>query len=74
MVWAEESGIQVRSKHVDMYECSSMHVQNHMQKDRFLKFRSIMDAVNWVCDDALDEHVWVSELAISCEEARRDIQ
>ena len=34
------------------------------------KFRSIMEAVNWVCDDALDEHVWVSELTISCPEAK----
>ena len=29
-----------------------------------------MEAVTWVCDDALDEHVWVSELAISCQEAK----
>ena len=23
-----------------------------------------------MCDDALDEHVWVSELTISCQEAK----
>ena len=28
-----------------------------------------MEAVNWVCDDALDEHVWVSEHTISLQEA-----
>ena len=29
-----------------------------------------MEAANWVCDDALDDHVWVSELTISCQEAK----
>ena len=29
-----------------------------------------MGAVNWVCDDALDEHVWVSEVAISWQEVK----
>ena len=28
-----------------------------MQECRLLKFRSIMEAVSWVCDDALDDHV-----------------
>ena len=28
-----------------------------------------MDAVNWVCDDAVDEHVWVSKQTISLQEA-----
>ena len=36
--------------------------QNHVENYRLFKLRSIMEAVNWVCDDALDEHVWVSEL------------
>ena len=27
-------------------------------------------AVSWVCDDALDDHVWVSELTMSCREAK----
>ena len=40
--------------------------QNHMQNSRLFKFKSIIEAVKWVCDDALDEHVWVSELTISC--------
>ena len=44
--------------------------QNHMCNYRLLKFRSLMEAVSWVCDDALDEHVWVSELTISCQEAQ----
>ena len=43
--------------------------QSHMQNYRLLKFRSIMEAVSWVFDDVLDEHVWVSELTISCQEA-----
>ena len=29
-----------------------------------------MEAVNSVCDDALDEHVWVPEQTISLEEAK----
>ena len=29
-----------------------------------------MEAVSWVRDDALDDHVWVSELTISCEAAK----
>ena len=37
------------------------NVQNHMQHYSINKLGSIMEAVNWVCDDALDEHVWVSE-------------
>ena len=44
--------------------------QNNMQDYRLQKFRSIMEAVNLVCDDALDDHVWVSELTISCQEAK----
>ena len=31
----------------------------------------MMEAVNWVCDDALGDHVWVSELTISSQEAKR---
>ena len=44
--------------------------QNNMQNYRLLKFSSIMEAVSWVCDDALDDHVWVSELTISCQERK----
>ena len=28
------------------------------------KFRSTMEAVSWVCDDALDDHVWCERWAI----------
>ena len=42
----------------------------NMPDYRLLKFRSIMETVNWVCDDALDDHVWVSELTISCQAAK----
>ena len=43
--------------------------QDNMQEYSLLKFRSIMEAENWVCDDALDDHVWASELTISLQEA-----
>ena len=29
-----------------------------------------MEAVNWVCDDAIDEHVWVSEQTTPLQEAK----
>ena len=28
-----------------------------------------MEGATWVCDDALEDHVWVSELTISRQEA-----
>ena len=46
------------------------NAQNHMQNYRLLEFKSIMEAENWVCDDALGRHMCVSELTISCEEAK----
>ena len=36
-----------------------------MQNYKIFKLRSIMEAVSWVCDDALDEHVWLSTQTIS---------
>ena len=33
--------------------------QRHVQTFRIKKLSSIMEAVNWVCDDALDDHTWV---------------
>ena len=42
--------------------------QNHMQNKGIFKLRSFPGAVNWVCDDALDEHVWVSEQTFSSQE------
>ena len=44
--------------------------QENMQEYKLLKFRSIMEAVNWVCDDALEDRVWVHELTLSCQEAK----
>ena len=38
--------------------------QIHMHNYRLFKFRSIVEAVCWECDDALDEHVWESELTL----------
>ena len=29
-----------------------------------------MEADNWMCDDALDEHVWLSEQTMSSQEAK----
>ena len=60
-------GIEVRSKHVDIHEGSGVQWSN---QHRLQKIRSIMEAVNWVCEDALDDHMWVSELTISCQEAK----
>ena len=37
-----------------------------MQNYRIFKLRSITEAVNEVCDGALDEHVWVSEQTRRC--------
>ena len=31
-------------------------------------FRSIMEDVSWVCDDALEDRGWVSELTTSLQE------
>ena len=39
--------------------------QNHAQNYRLFKVKSVMEAVNCVCDDALDEHVRVSECLIA---------
>ena len=44
--------------------------KNHMQNYRIFKSRSTMEAVNWECDDALGEHVWVTEQTISLQEAK----
>ena len=34
------------------------------------KVRSTLAAVNWVCDDALDDHAWVSEQTKALQEAK----
>ena len=44
--------------------------QENMLECRMQKLRSIMEVLNWVCDDALDDHVWVSELTISCRDTK----
>ena len=41
----------------------------HMQNYRLFKLRSVMEVVNWECDDALDVHVWDSEL--TCKKLQR---
>ena len=52
---------------VDLHKGCDLQRQENMQEYRLLKFRSIMMIVNWVCDDALDDHVWVNELTIPCQ-------
>ena len=47
--------------------CNSQH---NMLGYRMQQSRSIMEAVSWVGDDALDDHLWVSELTISWQEAK----
>ena len=39
----------------------------HDSKQEYLKRRmlSILESVHWVCEDALEEHEWVSPLTIS---------
>ena len=50
-----------RSKH--SAGCVSISLsQRHVQTFRIYKLRSCPEAVNWVCDGALDGHVWVSEM------------
>ena len=44
--------------------------QNDMKNKRIFKLRSITEAFNSVCDDALDVHAWVSEQSISLQEAK----
>ena len=62
--WEEEEGEQehrglgqeLQRACVCQHESCDMQWTNHMHK-----LRSIMEAVNWVCEDALDELMWVSE-------------
>ena len=70
-VWEEEDGVGSRfaASMSSMWNFTNAvtHTcdgQDHMQNYRLLKFRSIMEAANWICDDALDGHMWVSELTI----------
>ena len=44
--------------------------QSHTQNFGIFKLRSILKAVQWVCDDALDDHVWVFEVTIALQEAK----
>ena len=39
--------------------------QRNMQSFRVKKMNSIMEAFNWVGDDILDDHEWVSEFFFS---------
>ena len=45
----------------------------HDSTQEYLKTRmlSIMESVNWVCEDALEEHEWVSPLTISLKKKKK---
>ena len=43
---------------------------SHMQNFIINKLRSILEAVSWVCDDACDDHVLVSEMTIARQKAK----
>ena len=44
----------------DEHNCT----QDHLRRS----FLSIMESVNWVCEEALEEHEWVSPLTVSLKE------
>ena len=70
--WEEEGGVGSRFPATMWIYTKAVksNTQNNMQDYRPFKFRSIMEAVSWVCDEALDDHVWVYELTIFCQEAK----
>ena len=43
--------------------------QENTQEYLMQRFRPIMEDANWVCDDVLNDHEWVSERTISRQEA-----
>ena len=45
--------------------CDGQETTQHFFKRRML---SILESVNWVCEEVLEEHDWVSPLAISMKE------
>ena len=64
MVW-----FQFRSVRVDLHKKAVIcNGQGNTHVCLMQRFRSVMEGVNWVCDDALEDHVWVSELTISRQE------
>ena len=42
--------------------------EENTQEYLMQRFRSVMEGVHRVCDDALEDHEWVSELTISRQE------
>ena len=46
----------------------SCNGQENTQEYLMQRFRSIMEGVNRACDDALEDHEWVSERTISRQE------
>ena len=65
--WEEEEGEQENwvgpRFPASMWMCTKAVVcngRNHTQKYWIFKLRLFTEAVNRVCDDALDEHVWVT--------------
>ena len=63
--------IQVRSMHVDLHQgCDLERSRTHAIINAPQVQIHHMEAVNLVCDDALDDHVWENERTISCQEAK----
>ena len=73
--WEEEEGEQehwVGPRVASMWVYTKAVVcnrQNHMHNYKIFKIKSVMEVVNWVCGDALDEHVCVVEKTISLQAA-----
>ena len=64
-------GIQIRDMHVDLYKKLSFAMRKITCRiTGSLNSSPSWKLENWVCDDALGRHMWVSEHTISCEEAK----
>ena len=58
-------GFQIRIMPVDLQKPMICNGQENTQEHLMQRFRSIMEDVSWVYDDALHDDEWVSELIIS---------
>ena len=70
--WEEEDGVGSRFAACMWIHSKAVICDRHENTQEYLmqEIRSIMEDAIWVCDDALDDHVWVSELTISCLETK----
>ena len=62
-------GLKIRGVHVDIYTkavlCDGQESTEEYLRRRLL---SIMESVNWVCEEAFEGHEWVSGLTICMQE------